>query len=103
MEAAVPAAVKAGAKKILEVRLKIGELSGVFPECIEACFSEVCKGTIAEGAKLVVEPIPIRIFCRDCNTESEVGRGRVMCPHCGSYNYKIIGGREYFVDSLKVE
>ena len=34
MEAAVPAAQAQGAKKILEIRLKIGELSGVIPECI---------------------------------------------------------------------
>jgi len=103
VELAIPAAEKAGAKKVLEIHLKIGALSGVFPECIRDCLAEVTKGTIAEGAVLVVEDIPVRIFCRDCGKESEIDRKDFRCPCCGSQNFRVTAGREYFVDSLKVE
>ena len=66
LEAAVPEAVRQGAEKVLEIRLKIGELSGVVPECVYEYFEMISKGTIAEGARIVVEYIPISISCGDC-------------------------------------
>ena len=103
MEVAIPAAEKSGAAKILEIHLKIGALSGVFPECIRDCLEEVTKGTIAENAKLIVEEIPVKIYCRDCEKESVIDRKDFRCPCCGSQNFRVTAGREYFVDSLKVE
>ena len=100
---AIPAAEKAGAKRVLEIHLKIGALSGVFPECIRDCLEQVTKGTIAEGVNLVVSEIPIRIYCRDCQKESEIKRTEHTCPLCGGSNFKVTAGREYFVESLKVE
>ena len=103
IETAVPAAERSGAKRILEIRLKVGALSGVFPECVRECLEEVAKGTIAEGAKLVIEPVPIRIRCRACGADSGINRSEFRCPICGSDDFEIIAGREYFVDTLKVE
>ena len=103
MDAAVPAALESGAKKILEIRLKIVELSGVFPECINEYFKVLSEGTIAEGAVLKVEKIPVSIHCAECGFEGPVDRHKVKCPKCGGIDYKITGGREYFVDSLEVE
>lgn len=103
LEAAVPAAEKAGAKKILEIRLKIGELSGVLPECIREYLTIAAKGTIAEGALLITERIPVRIRCRSCGKDSEIARGTFSCPVCGSGSISITAGREYYLDSLKVE
>lgn len=103
MEAAVPAAKKAGAGKILEIRLKIGELSGVLPECINEYFAVISKGTIAEGAIIKVEKVPISIACSSCGFEGPVERRKVRCPACDGEDFKITGGREYFVDSIEVE
>ncbi len=103
MEAAVPEAERHGAKKILEIRLKIGELSGVLPECIQEYFNIVSQGTIAEGARLSVEKIPITVRCAACGYEGGIEKRKVFCPECESTDIKIIAGREYFVDSLEVE
>ncbi len=103
MEAALPAAREAGAKKILEIRLKIGELSGVMPECIQEYFNLISVGSIAQDAKLVFETIPIKISCKDCDFVGEIKKGSKTCPKCSSSKFKIIAGREYFVDNLKVE
>ena len=103
MEAALPAAEAGGAKRILEIRLKIGELSGVFPECIKEYLDVLSKGTIAEGAVLKVEKIPVSIRCSKCTFEGPIDRKKIKCPECGSIDFRITGGREYYVDSLEVE
>lgn len=103
IEAAVPAAKEAGARRILEIRLKIGELSGVFPEYIQEYFDIASKGTIAEGARLCVENIPPQIACPDCGFTGVIDRHKIKCPQCGSIGFRLTGGREYYVDSLEVE
>ena len=103
IETAVPAALKGGAKKILKVNLKIGELSGVFPEYIQENFDLLSKGTIAEGAVLNFAGIPIMIKCRGCGHEGEIKKGNYECPKCKSMDFKITAGREYFVESVEVE
>ena len=74
INAAIPEAEKHGAKRILEIRLKIGELSGVLPECIQFYFDIASRGTIAENAKLVVEKVPVTIRCLDCGYEGPIDR-----------------------------
>jgi len=103
IEAAVPEAERAGAKKILEIRLKIGELSGVLPECIQEYFDIASRGTIAEGARLKAERIPITIKCNACGYDGEIPKRRNHCPVCDSSDFSLKSGREYYVDSLEVE
>lgn len=103
IRAAVPEAEKYGAKRILEIRLKIGELSGVLPECIQYYFDIASRGTIAENALLTIEKIPVSIACPDCGYSGSVDRRRIICPGCGGTSFKITGGKEYFVDSLEAE
>ncbi len=103
LETVLPAAEKAGAERILEIRMKIGVLSGVVPGCIKEYLRIAAKGTIAENARLIAEPIPVRIRCRACGREADTERGRFCCAFCGSESISVIGGSGYWVDSLKVE
>ncbi len=103
IDASVPEAKRHGAKRILEIRIRIGEFSGVFPEYIQEYFNIASKGTLAEGAKLVIDRIPIIIRCNDCGFEGEIPKRKISCPECGSSDIKLLSGREYYVDSLEVE
>ena len=96
-------ALKHGANKITEIRLKIGELSGLVPESLQIYFDMISQGTLSEGAKLVVEKIPIKFRCNDCGNESGVIGGIYKCPKCDSKDIKIINGNEYMIDSMEVE
>lgn len=100
---AVKEAEKHNVNKVINIKLKIGELSGVVPDLIQEYFNIVSKGTAAEGAKIIIERIPGRIKCLDCGTESLIERMRIKCPVCAGYNVKITAGREYYVDSMEVE
>lgn len=103
INAVVPEAKKHGAKHILDIRLKIGELSGVLPECINEYFAIVSKGTIAEKAKLSIEKIPAKIDCKSCGFTGALPKRKIRCPKCESADIKLISGKEYYIDSIEVE
>lgn len=96
-------AEKNGAKKVNEIKIKVGELSGLVPECIQSYFDFISSGTVVEGAKLNIERIPIGIKCRDCGKENILDYKICSCPNCGSFNVKIISGNEFYIDCLEVE
>ena len=54
---AVDAAKKAGASRVLVLRLRVGTLSGAVPEALRFAFDVVCRGTITEGASLEMETV----------------------------------------------
>ena len=96
-------AKKQGFHRALEIRLRLGEYSGVIPGYILDLFPHVAENTAAEGAALVFEELPGRFRCRDCGYEGPVDRRRACCPDCGGTALRLTQGREFFVDSLTVE
>ena len=103
LEAVIPEVQKYPVSRVTEIRLKIGELSGIVESCVHEYFGIAAKGTIAEGAKIIIEKTPIRITCSDCGYEGEIRKGTYACPKCGSPKFRIVSGREYFVDSVEAE
>lgn len=90
-------------KKINKVNIKVGELTGLVPNCISEYFNIVAKGTIAEGTEIVIEKIPVSIHCEDCGFEGELGKNKYYCPKCTGSKYKIIKGREFYLDTMEVD
>ena len=94
---------KSSAKKVLEIKIVVGELTGLVPECIQSYFDLISKGTKVEGAILKIEKRPVNIKCNDCGFESLMDLSKNNCLSCGSSNLKLIGGREYYIESMEVE
>mgnify|MGYP001019035590 CR=1 FL=1 len=86
---------KQGFKRVLSISLRIGELSGVIPECLLEFFPMAARGTAAEGAAL------ISVRCLSCGAEGRPEKA--CCSVCGAENIKLISGREFFVESIEVE
>lgn len=91
------------AKKVTEISVLVGEMTGVVPESLDFCFASLAKGTKAEGAKLIMKHCPLIARCMDCGTETKVERYRFICPECGSSRMEIVSGRELRVESLEAE
>ena len=89
--------------RVLEIRMKLGEYSGVIPGYILDLFPQASKGTAAEGAELIFETVPGCFLCIDCGYEGAVERREAKCPRCGGTALKMTAGREFFVDNLIVE
>ncbi len=92
-----------GFHKVISIKLRMGEYAGIVPECLREFFPFAAKGSAAEGAELEIETIPAAFRCPDCGYEGAVDRRAACCPDCGSTAIRMTAGREFFVDSLKVE
>ncbi len=96
-------AAKNEAKRVKEISLLIGEMTGVVFESLEFCFTSLAKGTIASEAKLKLNLVPLVGQCPDCNWQGHIERYNFLCPQCGSAALKVISGRELRVEYLDIE
>lgn len=92
-----------GFERVLEIKLRIGEFSGVVPECIREFFPIAAADSPAKDARLTVESIPASFLCLDCGHEGAADRKNVCCMNCGSTALKMTAGREFYVESINVE
>ena len=103
LDISLKAAREQHASRIRIIRLKLGAFSGVVPECVQMYLDVLAKGTIAEGAVIEAERLPLRVQCRDCGAIGEIDRRHIACPVCGSINLHRLSGREFLVGSLEVD
>ncbi|HMP77675.1 MAG TPA: hydrogenase maturation nickel metallochaperone HypA [Kiritimatiellia bacterium] len=102
LEAAQEAARANGARRIEVVRVRVGALSGVVEEALRFAFDSLANGTPAAGARLEIEPAPVRCYCDGCNTEFAATPLHYECPACGRASSDIRGGRELNLIAIEV-
>jgi len=93
----------AAGRRVTDVVLEIGELSGVVPDSIEFCFEACTKGTLLEGARLAIEIIPAIGRCPACARELPVTSLFDPCAECGAFGLTIVSGEELRVKELELE
>ncbi len=103
LQYALEEAQKIGAQKIRIIRIVLGPFSGLVPECIQMYLDLLSEGTIAQGAKIEAQILPLKVRCRDCGKESEITRRHIACPYCGSLRLQVLSGKEFYIDSLEVD
>ena len=89
--------------RISSINLKIGKMSGIDPLSLEFCFDIVAKGTIAEGAKINIEHVPLKIFCHKCNIEIEPTKHVYACPVCAGIDIQTTSGNLAQLLDVEVE
>jgi hydrogenase nickel incorporation protein HypA/HybF len=89
--------------RVRTVRLRIGTLSGILPDALRFAFEIITEGTVAEGAALVIEEVPMIVSCRACGKVSAPDDPFILCPGCGSGDADIKGGRELEIESMEIE
>ena len=94
---------KYNVKRIKKLNIKVGELTDLVPSCISYYFKIVAKDTIAEEAEINIEKIKVAITCNKCGYKGELGENNYVCPKCKGNNYKIIKGREFYLDTMEVD
>jgi hydrogenase nickel incorporation protein HypA/HybF len=92
----------AGTRRVRQVMLEIGKLSGVMPDAIAFCFDVVAKGTVLDGAVLNIRLIEGRARCNDCGTEFEAETIVARCP-CGCRRIAWLAGEELNVKAIELE
>jgi len=98
-------------KKVVSVRLEIGELALLNVEQVTFWIHELFKGTVADGAKVKVKTIRARIQCESCGYKGGMSLDRqdpfrhvilYSCPKCQSFQIKVEKGRECTLRKIQV-
>jgi hydrogenase nickel incorporation protein HypA/HybF len=100
---AVEHAERAGARRIVDINLVIGDLSSVVDDSVQFYFDFISPGTVAEGAELHFRRVPARLRCRACGQEFEPDGIDWRCPSCQAVGGDVIAGREFNMESIEVE
>lgn len=103
VEVALEHAASAGAHHVQRVTVRVGAESGIVPEVIRLAFDVATRGTIAEGAELQIEDVPLVCFCLACSLEFVPADALHECPRCHRLEAQVRGGREFELASLEIE
>lgn len=103
LDASFDAARNAGATRITEIHISVGELTEVVEFALQFAFDALTPGTMAEGAQLVVNYVPAKSHCNDCGIDYAHDRFQMVCVECGSLNVSPLQGRELQIDSIEAD
>jgi len=97
-------------KKIIEVRLAVGELSHIEEEQLRFCYEAITTETALEGSKLEIEKIDAMVKCPHClyrgrpkywdGALSGIPVATLECPSCGKTT-EATDGQECAIKSLR--
>lgn len=88
-------------KKINNVSLKIGEMSGVMEDSLRFAFDCASKDTIMEDANLLIEKIEATGGCRSCGITFKIDHFNKLCPQCKKFCDNILSGYELYINTIQ--
>jgi len=89
---------------ITAIHLKLGPLSGVIGSALASAYDLAREGTPLEGTSLVIEDVPVVVFCPACARERvPVSSYEMCCGTCGEPTPQVIRGRELEIVALEIQ
>ena len=90
-----------GLTEVLKITLEVGELSGVVPHYMEACYPAAVYKTFMENTVLDLETIPGIVRCRCCGREFNAVARDFACPDCKSQDMEILSGNDVLIKEIQ--
>lgn len=90
-----------GIASVSSLRLKVGELAAVEPATLTAAFEVLAEGTVAAGAALAIETVPLRGECGRCRGRFRIEKLDFRSPCCPGAQVAVVGGKELYLESLE--
>ncbi len=103
LEIALRHAEAAGAKRIVQLNLVIGQFSSIVDDSVQFYWDIISRGTIAEGARLHFERTPGQLRCTACGHVFSINGEDYVCPVCGDTQVMVVSGDDFRLDSIEVE
>jgi hydrogenase nickel incorporation protein HypA/HybF len=103
LEIALRHAAQAGASRVTDVYLTIGQLASIVDASVQFYWDFVAENTPAAGAQLHFERIPAELTCSACGARFGLDGKTYVCPQCGAAEVSISAGEEFFVAAIEVE
>jgi len=95
-------AKKDNARRIIRIKLVVGELTGIEKDAVILYFGFMAKDTIANGASLEFNYTKAQLRCRECDIIFPRDKLKFNCPECNQKAIEIVGGRELYIDSMEI-
>jgi len=90
--------------QVSAVHLRLGALSGVVKDALMFSYEVACQDTTLEGSQLIVEDVPVVVFCPRCQQKRELPSVQLFaCPECGTPTMDVRHGKELEVFALETE
>ncbi len=104
IEAVEAKLVERGAVHVKNVRLRIGEASGVVADSLAFSFELLANLDPAlAGAQLLIDVVPHRARCRHCDREFTIVNFVAQCPTCAEWSNEVISGTELQILEMEIE
>jgi hydrogenase nickel incorporation protein HypA/HybF len=103
LEIALRHAKERNAKSIKNLYLVIGDWSSIIDDSIQFYWDIISDGTIAEGAALHFQRIPVILVCKNCANEYRPSQGDLACPECSATQVEVMKGKEFLLDAIDVD
>ncbi|MCB9461954.1 MAG: hydrogenase maturation nickel metallochaperone HypA [Anaerolineaceae bacterium] len=91
------------ATHITDLFLVIGDLSSIVDDSIQFYWDIISRDTLAEGAILHFERVPMQMACFDCGHTYRPKPGTLSCPGCGSTTVQVAGGEDFRLEAITIE
>ena len=90
--------------QIEAVHLRLGALSGVVKEALLSCYEMACTDTALAGSRLLIEDVPVVIFCTRCQAPRPLRSVQLFCcPECGYPGSEVVQGKELEMVALEIK
>jgi hydrogenase nickel incorporation protein HypA/HybF len=110
VESVLEFAAKKEVRKVLEVKLLIGELMAVESEQLRFCYAAITRETAMEDSSLEIEQVEATVSCQHCSFrgrpkywEDALSFGPIatlQCPECGKVA-ESVQGKECAIKAIK--
>ena len=95
---------ESGAKRIVNIHLRIGELSSVNKESLEFCYNVIAADKEGfKGSVLLIDEVEWMVRCNKCGNEYNPNISLLVCPVCGMSDFRLIRGNELDLIDMEVE
>ena len=94
------------AKRVISVHLVIGQMRNLELEWVQRYFDKCARETIAEGAVVQIQSIPMAFYCNRCGATFQLPMGqdeRMCCTSCSSEDSDMITGGELLIKSIEIQ
>jgi hydrogenase nickel incorporation protein HypA/HybF len=85
------------------VYVQLGALAGVVKDALLFSYDIATQGTLLEHSQLIIEDVPVSIYCATCQLEQELeGFQSLRCPVCNTPSADVRRGKELDIRALEL-
>lgn len=103
LEVAEEEADRHGGATVEAIHIRMGPLAGVVKEALLSAYELAVEQTPFEHARLIIEEVPIAIYCAKCQAERTVHSVQwFCCAECDTPAAEVLRGRELELAALEL-